>query len=605
MLASLIAALEFTGADRIVLRPGELPHLIRGDRRHPLQTASVLTVEALEDLVEQALSSAGKQALAAQDFTVETLPRGTSSVSVLVAARRTGRDIYVELRTEHEARPGAVSAPPTESTKALAGSEPERPVLASASTDLAAEPSAGAPTADSGAVEPLPPGAKGSPMRVVAPPRSPTESAVPTAEPPPTPASADGAWMEPTATEQAAKPEPVPLTFKRVTLAFGAGQSGDAGLLEQWIEEAARHEATALYLRTGQAPVMRVRDGLRSLATEPLRTSEINAMISALGAAATEWQAVGEGGWTREFGQIGQVRSQAFTDAAGLGLAVQLSPHTSASSLRKDIPRQVRRSCEKSDGLVIVAAASPSGVMQMVAALAETTAQQRAGYLISIEPPNGLGHSIAGPLVSARRIGGTEQDIADVIRRATDEGPDVLVVAIASGAIAEAAVRAAMMGCLVIVGIIAPTAPLAIEQLSSRVSRQREAEVRRALAASFQSAFSYRALRGIGGRPAIVHDVIIGTAEVRARIEHGDFAGLQQLQRAGGGGMHSLDAGLAAAVLRGDLSLRQAAGWASDRREVVRLVRQGVRHRRMMRAYPTAGTDDGGFRAVAGDSFAT
>jgi len=476
-------------------------------------------------------------------------------------------------------------------------------VLARASTAAAEGPSAGAPAADARAVEPQPSGANGSPMRDVAPTRAATASPLPTPEPPPVTTSASGASTERTATEPAAKPESVPLTFKRVTLAFGAGQSGDAGLLEQWIEEAARQEATALYLRTGQAPVMRVRDGLRPLATEPLRASDINAVISALGAATTEWHAVGEGGWAREFDRIGQVRSQTFTDAAGIGLAVQLSPHTSASSLQEDIPRQVRRSCEKSDGLVIVAAASASGVMQMVAALAEATAQQRAGYLISVEPPNGLGHTIAGPLVSARRVGGTDQDIANVIRRATDEGPDVLVVAIAPGAIAEAAVRAATSGCLVIVGVIAPTAQQAIEVLVSQVTRQREAEVRRALAASFQSAFSYRALRGIGGRPTIVHDVIIGTAEVRARIEYGDFAGLLQLQRAGGGGMYSLDAGLAAAVSRGDLSLRQAAGWASDRRELVRWVRQGAWHRRMMRARQAAETDDGGFRAVAGDSF--
>jgi Tfp pilus assembly pilus retraction ATPase PilT len=602
VLASLIAALEFTGADRIVLRPGELPHLIRGDRRHPLKTASVLTIETIEELVEQALSPAGKQALAEQDFAVETLPRGASSVSVLVAARRTGRDIYVELRTERDARPGTTSTPPMESAKAAP--EPERPVVARASTDAAEGPSAGVAAADSRAMEPRSSGAAGSPMRMVATPRSATESPLPTPEPPPATAPASGASTERTIMEPAAKPEP-PLTFKRVTLAFGAGQSSDAGLLEQWIEEAARHEATALYLRTGQAPVMRVRDGLKPLATDPLRASDISAMISALGAAATEWHAVGEAGWAREFDQIGQVRIQTFTDADGVGLAVQLSPHTSASSLQKDIPRQVRRSCEKSDGLVIVAAASPSGVMQMVAALAETTAQQRAGYLISVEPPNGLGHTIAGPLVSARRIGGTEQDIANVIRRATDEGPDVLVVAIASGAITEAAVRAATLGCLVVVGVVAPTAPQAIESLLSGVTPQREPEVRRGLAASFQSAFSYRALRGIGGRPAIVHDVIIGTAEVRARIEYGDFAGLQQLQRAGGGGMYSLDAGLAAAVLRGDLSLRQAAGWGSDRRELVRLVRQAARHRRMMRARHAADTDDGGFRAVAGDSFTT
>jgi Tfp pilus assembly pilus retraction ATPase PilT len=586
VLASLIAALEVTGADRIVLRPGELPHLIRADRRHPLSTAGVLTIETVERFVEQALSPEGRQALAAQDFVVEALPRDASSLSVLVAARRTGRDIYVELRSDREARPAAIT-PPAPPVAPITPPAPEPLEVEDEFVDAPEVPSAVDVSVESPAVAAPASDAASTPMRIVS-----------------APSASDETIEQPTP-EVAAKPEPVPLAFKRRAPAFGSGQSVDAALLEQWIDEAVRQEATALYLRPGQAPVMRAREGLKALATEPLHASDINAMVSALAVPATEWRATGEGGWTREFDEIGHVRCQTFTDTSGTGLAVLLSAHTSAATLQKDIPRHVRRLCEKADGLVIVAAATPAAVMQMVAALAETTAEQRAGYLISIEPPTGLGHVIAGPLVSARRLGGTEQEIAAAILRATDEGPDALVVTIASGAIAEASVGAAASGCLVIVGVIAATAQVAIEALSSSVKGPHADAFRRALAATFQCAFSYRTIRGVGGRAAIVHDVILGTPDVRARIEYGDFVGLQQVQRSGGGGMHSLDAGLAAAVLRSDLSLRQAAGWADDRRELVRLVRQGARHRRMMRAPQPADTDDAAFRAAAGDSFTT
>jgi twitching motility protein PilU len=353
----------------------------------------------------------------------------------------------------------------------------------------------------------------------------------------------------------------------------------EAETLEYWVREAARCDATALYLRAGQAPLLRVRERLQPLGDQQVDRSAIDAVTAALAAGDSDWSQVSDSAWTRELAGIGRVTCQTFTDDCGAGLVVHLSSRRAASALCKDIPRQVRRACEHDDGIVIVAAPALPDVMQMVAALGEWTAQRRAGYLVSIEPPSGLGHDISGILVSSRRIAGTERDVADAIRRAMHEAPDVLVIAMASGSIAEEAIRAAQSGCLVIVGATAPTASQAVETLVSSVRSDEKQLLRQSLAASFRCGFSYRALPGRDGSRVVVQDLLLGTSDVRARLEREDFGGLESLQRARTGGMRSLDAALAGAVHRGDMTLRRAVGMAGDRQELVRLVRQAAHER--------------------------
>jgi Tfp pilus assembly pilus retraction ATPase PilT len=117
--------------------------------------------------------------------------------------------------------------------------------------------------------------------------------------------------------------------------------------------------------------------------------------------------------------------------------------------------------------------------------------------------------------------------------------------------------------------------------------------LRQSLAASYRCGFSYRALPGRDGTRIVVQDLLLGTSDVRARVERADLSGLESLQRAGIGGMRSLDAALAAAVHRREATLRRAAGMASDRRELVRLVRRAAQERnRAARGQSTESSSD-------------
>ena len=62
LMPSLCAALERAGGERLVMRAGERPHVLAGDRRHDVASA-ILSVNAVEALAEQILSGEGRHEL--------------------------------------------------------------------------------------------------------------------------------------------------------------------------------------------------------------------------------------------------------------------------------------------------------------------------------------------------------------------------------------------------------------------------------------------------------------------------------------------------------------------------------------------------------------
>jgi len=131
----------------------------------------------------------------------------------------------------------------------------------------------------------------------------------------------------------------------------------------------------------------------------------------------------------------------------------------------------------------------------------------------------------------------------------------------------------------VIVAVVAPTTVDALRVLVGQSGLDRDAHLRRALAASFRAAVGYRSLRRIGGGRMLIQDIILGSNEVRPLLETADFDGLMSSQRQGSAGMRSVDEALARAIRRGHVSLREAAEHAVDRRLMVAQVRMLSRTR--------------------------
>ena len=669
LLTSLLAAIELTGGERIVLRSGELPHLIVAGKRHDLGTGTVSTAAALESLADQILTASSKKALSEEGLAVEPLDDSLSAVPVVVTVRRIGHDMCVELRRAAQVTKTAAPASPAPSTDRIPAPSSKAPA-----TDRIPAPSSKAPATDRipapskvPATDRIPAPSSKAPAtdRIPAPssqalsadgiPAATSESSAtaskwsikrrPTKEssPPPVadvPQPAFAETLQPEAifsppeeaqhadngaamafhsevveavADNPFAPEDIPpppasvavappphidsgrvepaavkpdrngvASFVGMTAARLTGDAVDG--LDALVRQAAQREAAALYLRVGQVPLARIHGRIEPLSADCIDGSLMSTIQTMFAANPPDGDSARA--WARRYDDLGEISGHAFVDDEGSGAVIRLQTNESGHIEERDIPRHIRFVCAEDDGVVFVCGTTTTSVLEMVGAVAAWTASRRGGHLISIEPPNGLGRAIVGPFVSVRRVKGNDTDVAEAVARAVSEEPDVLVVGLAPGIAVEEALRCCRPGRLVILGAVAGTAPQALDSLLTSLTPRGDEDARQLLAQWFRGAFSYRPMRGIDGRRKTVYDMLIPTPEVQARLERWerwDVRAVEDLQRTTDG-MLPLDAALANAVGRGDISVRHAVAHALDPRAFAGSIRQSVRETRARRS---------------------
>ena len=571
LMPSLCAALERAGGERLVMRAGERPHVLAGDRRHDVASA-VLSVNAVEALAEQILSSEGRHELRERGAVVEMIQAGSFPHPLMAKAERVGDEFSIELIVQK-------SAP--------ALSEPEPVVAEQVVTKQAiVEPTPVEPPVEAAPLEPIsyePELMEPEPVAVVPP---------PVAAPPPhvlehfyadtTPIESPHASVlsasvpRPPVTVVTRVEDHRPVHTMRTLSSPTAHERFD---LQGWISAAIARGATTLYLRAGAAASARVDDRIQQLGEDIVDAAVLDEASAAFARGGDGiWQTRTDGEWVRDFTDLGHVSCRMFSDHHGFGLVLQLWPHSSPPAFQKHIPRQVRAACE-GEGLIVVSSPTETAVESLAVALADWSGRHRGGYLISLQRRS-LRGELSGAFVSLRTITGPDAEFAAAIRRASHEGPDILLV---TGPQTELPLHEAILastgGRLVIVAVVAPTTVDALRILVGQSGLDRDAHLRRALAAAFRAAVGYRSVRRIGGGRMQIQDVILGSNEVRPLLEMADFDGLMNAQRQGTSGIRSVDEALAHAIRRGHVSLREAAAHAIDRQHMVRLVRTLARTR--------------------------
>src|SRR5678816_2905939 len=123
LMPSLCAALERVGGERLVMRAGERPHVLAGDRRHDVASA-ILSVNAVEALAEQILSLDSRRELREKGTASETIQAASFPHPLTAKAERVGDEFSIELVVQ---KPGAMPAPsePEPVMTEVAAVEPE------------------------------------------------------------------------------------------------------------------------------------------------------------------------------------------------------------------------------------------------------------------------------------------------------------------------------------------------------------------------------------------------------------------------------------------------------------------------------------------------
>jgi Tfp pilus assembly pilus retraction ATPase PilT len=481
LMPSLCAALERVGGERLVMRAGERPHVLAGDRRHDVASA-ILSVNAVEALAEQILSNEGRQELREKGSVSETIQTKSFPHPLTAKAERVGDEVSVELIVQRPA-PAEPEPVPVPAPEPMVEPEPEP-------APVAVVPAAPEPV-EPQYTEPEPQYMEPAPVEVPRP--------IVHIEP-----------ERPSVTVVTRVEEPRPMQPMRTLSSPASNERLD---LQGWITRAMTRGATTLYLRAGAPASARIDDRIEPLSDDLVEASTLDEASGAFARGGDGvWQSRADGEWVREYHDLGSVTCRMFSDHHGFGLVLQMRPQASPRLLHKHIPRQVRTACE-GDGLIVVSAPTEAAVESLALAIADWSGRNRGGYLISLQRRS-LRGDISGAFVSLRTITGPDAEFAAAIRRASHESPDILLV---TGPQTELPLHEAILastgGRLVIVAVVAPTTVDALRVLVGQSGLDRDAHLRRALAASFRAAVGYRSLRRIGGGRMLIQDIILGSKQ--------------------------------------------------------------------------------------------
>src|SRR5690349_17436632 len=386
MLPTLCAAMKRAGGDALVLRTGESPHVLTGSGRQNVARA-VLSANALEALVAQIFTEAGRQTLRDSGRVVEDV---TVSGGLVLSARgeRTSDSVTIELRESTPAPVEAAPAPeapeeivqvnetPAEDAApqqwfevSLGGSAEgafdavpsfavngeaelrEAPVHEIAPVEIAPleaatvqyeelflqVPAATETVDDTAPAYDAAPEYAGPPEYVGAP-QDDTST--------PEPQGATWAFNHPLASESFERPLPV---YEESTvnassdLQFVDAPSSEATEsqpigLAAWASRAADRGATALYLRAGAAPLARVDDRLEPLGSEAVDNWRFEELVTEFNNGRSKgWELGAHGEMSWALPNVGQVSCWSFTDDQGAGLMMRLRLQAPTRSLFKVI----------------------------------------------------------------------------------------------------------------------------------------------------------------------------------------------------------------------------------------------------------------------------
>ncbi len=583
MLSSLCAAMVRANGDSLVLESGRAPYVIAGLDRQEV-AKSTLSDNALEALVAQVFSETGRQAFRDSGSTLEQIDVPSSGLTLTATARRQDDGIFIELRRAPAGIEEPVATPTVDADESLF-----------VPAELPSAPDLTAP-ANLNAWERTPG------LFVDAPSTTGHESPPPNVEY--VAASTEDTWgqtgITASASEPAAVPAPalviasedesaaparaVPQPIRPKELHVVEQQMPDNDLMA-WAADAAEKGASAVYLRAGSVPVVRVDDRLDPIGSSPIDHVVLNQLASDVeDSGDPSWQRGSDGEWSRNDSRLGRVSCRLFSDDQGRGIILTLRPATELRTLNRLVPRKVRAACD-GDGLIVVAAPSLDEAIAMSGSVADLAGQRRGGYVVALRPEGSARPAVSGTFVSQREFAPGEA--ASAIRSAVSESPDILLIALSqSEGLAKEIARASEGGRLAILSVAASTSLQAVRGLIGRGSSAGDAQVRLSLANSFRAGYTTRQMRRLGGGRTTIQDLLLGSSDVSGLLASGDFAGITRLQRQGVTGMFTVDERLARAVRRGHVPLRQAVEHSLDRRHMVTLVRASGRTIRREQASP-------------------
>ena len=197
--------------------------------------------------------------------------------------------------------------------------------------------------------------------------------------------------------------------------------------IDDLLRELARRDGSDLHLLEGLPAKARVHGALEAIADEsPDTAAWIEGMLDKR--HREMFARAGEADLAYEVEDVGRFRVNVFRHHGGVGAIFRIIPQTIPTIDELRLPQELNRFASLSGGLVVITGPTGCGKSSTLAALLDVINQREARHIITIEDPVEYVHVDARSTFTQREVGRDTESVADALRSAARQDPDLLLV---------------------------------------------------------------------------------------------------------------------------------------------------------------------------------
>ena len=200
--------------------------------------------------------------------------------------------------------------------------------------------------------------------------------------------------------------------------------------IEKLLELALQSGASDLHLTVGSAPVLRINEHMRRVASDPLTKEDTLAFMKSISPrrAQDELEEKGGSDFALQFGETARFRVSIFRQKGCTGLVLRLLPSRMLTFEDIGLPPSIKNLLLKPRGLFLVTGPTGSGKTTTLATMVDFINTELDRHIITIEDPIEYYHTHKKSLITQRELGDDVGSFAEALKRVLRQDPDVILV---------------------------------------------------------------------------------------------------------------------------------------------------------------------------------
>jgi len=343
---------------------------------------------------------------------------------------------------------------------------------------------------------------------------------------------------------------------------------------------AAKLDASDIYLTPHSMPILRIKNEFKKIGGHPLTVEQCNALI--LSSMTPEQQAEfiekKDYDYAINLDGIGRFRVNVYVASGAYELVARLVAGTPRDITTLFLPQSIIDIADKErSGLIVVTGATGSGKTSTLAGVIDRINETRATKIVTIEDPIEIVHKNKKSSVSQRELYADTLSFSAALRAAMRQRPDVILIGeMRDAETVSTAIGASESGHLVLSTLHSINAMDTIGRILDFYPQDEQQQIRNLLSSTLRAVISQRLVVTDEGQTRPLVEVMTQTLRVQEAIRDPEKThDLNQIMdESAYDGMQTFEGHLIQMVSDGILSPERALGYAENRHEMERKMKQ-------------------------------